>query len=131
MSSEDPKYARLIRELERKDKALMATSVTLITLSLLLLLLVFLAWLFSPFASYIAGKIDSLSSALDEQRSQFVPCADRPNDDPDCKKPTAPDAERIAPKQESDQISPRKDQVDVPIIKGDNGERGPRGFRGP
>src|SRR5690606_29478737 len=124
MSSEDPKYARVIRELERKDKALKATAVTLITLGVLMLLLGFGAWLFYSLASDNAGKIDSLSAALDEQRSQFVRCADRPNDDPDCKKPTAPDAERIAPKQESDQISPpRKDQVDVPIIKGDNGER--------
>src|SRR5690606_24935532 len=117
MSSEDPKYARVIRELERKDKALKATSVTLITLGVLMLLLGFGAWLFYSLASGNAVKIVSLCSALDEQRSQFVRRADRPNDDPDCKEPPAPGAEPIAPKQESDQITPRKDQVDVPIIK--------------
>src|SRR5690606_16642599 len=89
------------------------------------LLLGFGAWLFYSLASDNAGKIDSLSSALDEQRSQFVRCADRPNDDPDCKKPTAPDAERIAPKQESDQISPARIRWMYLLSKGIMGSADP------
>lgn len=131
MNAEDPKYRRVIAELERKDRMLKSSAIGLITLGVLMLLIGFGAWLFYSLASDNAGKIDSLSSALDEQRKQFIVCAERPDTDPSCKQPNAPESSKIAPKEESNKVTTDKDQVDTPIIKGDNGERGPRGFRGP
>lgn len=121
----------LAERVEKKDQTIRRASVLILVLGAVVLLFGFGAWLFYTLASDNASKIDSLSSALDEQRAQFQICQEKPSSDPKCKQPVAPDPEKLAPSHESDSISPNKRDAAPVIVKGDNGERGERGFRGP
>lgn len=82
---------------------------------------------FASLAFSNAAKIDDLSSALNDVRSQVVDCSKRPANDPRCATPVSPKAEEIAPPKETRTVLADDGKDGQP---GPQGEQGPRGLQG-